>query len=114
MNRDPEYLLDILLSARIAIDYLKDQSLEDLENSVLLQDAVIRRLLIIGEAANRISTATKERLSTIPWRPIKGMRNRLVHEYDDLDLATVWETVKMSLPDLVIELEKIVTSDLNS
>jgi uncharacterized protein with HEPN domain len=41
------------------------------------------------------------------------MRNRLVHEYDDLDLNTIWETVKTSLPILVVELEKIVSSDLD-
>ena len=107
MNRDPEYLLDMLLSARITINYLEGRSIDDLENSVLLQDAVIRRLLIVGEAANRISQATKERLSAIPWRLIKGMRNRLVHEYDDLDLATIWETVQKSLPILVVELEEV-------
>lgn len=130
MNREQQFLLDMLLSAQIAINYLQDKSIEDLENNLLLQDAVIRRLLIIGEASNRISETTQQNLSTIPWRLIKGMRNRLVHEYDgrkcswsesifhsrvdDLDLDTIWETVKTSLPILVAELEKIISSDLNN
>ena len=98
MNREQQFLLDMLLSAKIAIDYLQDKSIGDLESNLLLQDAVIRRLLIIGEASNRISQTTQQSLPTIPWRLIKGMRNRLVHEYDDLDLDTVWETVKTNLP----------------
>lgn len=76
-----------------------------------LQYAVIRRLLIIGEASNRISETTQQSSPIIPWRLIKGMRNRLVHEYDDLDLDTVWETVKTSLPILIVELEKIVSPE---
>ena len=110
MNREQQFLLDMLLSAKIAIDYLQDKSIEDLENNLQLQDAVIRRLLIVGEASNRISETTQQSFPTIPWRMIKGMRNRLVHEYDDIDLDTVWETVKTSLPILIVELEKIVSS----
>lgn len=109
MNRDKQFLLDILLSAKIAVNYLQGKSIEDFENNLQLQDAVVRRLLIVGEAANRISTTTQQDLTKIPWRQIIGMRNRLVHEYDDLDLDTVWETVKTSLPVLVNELEKIVS-----
>lgn len=63
--------------------------------------------------SNRISQNTQQSLSIIPWRLIKGMRNLLVHEYDDLDLYTIWETVKTSLPILVVELEKIVSSDID-
>jgi uncharacterized protein with HEPN domain len=104
----------MLLSAKIAISYLQNKSIKELENNLLLQDAVIRRLLIIGEASNRIPQNTQQSLPTIPWRLIKGMRNRLIHEYDDLDLDTIWETVKTSLPILVVELEKIVSSDLDN
>ncbi len=74
MNREKQFLLDMLLSARIAIEYLQEKSIDDLENNLQLQDAVIRRLLIIGEASNRISETTQQSLVTIPWRLIKGMR----------------------------------------
>ena len=111
MNRDKQFLLDMLLSAKIAISYIQEKSINDLENNLQLQDAIIRRLLIIGEASNRISDTTQQTLPTIPWQLIKGMRNRLVHEYDDIDLNTVWETVQTSLPILIIELEKIVSTE---
>ncbi len=111
MNREKQFLLDMFLSAKIAIDYLQNKSIDDLENNLQLQDAVIRRLLIIGEASNRISEATQKSFPAITWRLIKGMRNRLVHEYDDIDLDSVWETVKTSLPILIVELEKMVASE---
>ena len=114
MNREKQFLLDMLLSARIAIKYRQEKSIDDLENNLQLQDALIRRLLIIGEASNRISESTQNSSPSIPWRLIKGMRNRLVHEYDDIDLDTVWETVKTSLPILAFELEKIVSSYFDS
>jgi uncharacterized protein with HEPN domain len=70
MNREKQFLLDMLLSAKIAIDYLEEKSINELENNLLLQDAVIRRLLIIGEASRRISQNTQQSLPTIPWRLI--------------------------------------------
>ena len=112
MNRDQQFLLDMLLSAKIAVSYIQEKSKTDLENDLQLQDAIIRRLLIIGEASNRVSKQTQSSLPVIPWRLINGMRNRLVHEYDDIDLDTVWDTLQKSLPNLISELEKITSSDL--
>jgi uncharacterized protein with HEPN domain len=76
-----------------------------------LQDAVIRRLLIIGEASKRVSEPTRKSLTTIPWSAISGMRNRLIHEYDEIDLDVVWDTIDKSLPILIVELEKLVPPD---
>ena len=106
MNRDQQFLIDMLLSAKIAVSYIQEKSKTDLENDLQLQDA------IIGEASNRVSKKTQQALPIIPWRLINGMRNRLVHEYDDIDLDTVWDTLEKSLPNLISELEKITSSDL--
>jgi len=54
---------------------------------VRLQDAVIRRIEVIGEAAGRLSAAFREERAGIPWREIRGMRNRMIHVYDDIDMA---------------------------
>ncbi len=68
------------------------------------QDAVIRQLEIIGEAAGRIpSSIVKD--SPIPWGAIVGMRNRLIHNYLGVDLAIVWKTVKSELPKLKAHLK---------
>ncbi|MBW4532494.1 MAG: DUF86 domain-containing protein [Pleurocapsa minor HA4230-MV1] len=98
----------MLLSAKIAVEYVAGRSREDLISDLQLQDAVIRRFLIIGEAARRVSEETKQNLPKVPWTAINGMRNRLVHEYDDIDLDVIWDTLIKSLPILIKELENVV------
>lgn len=105
---DAKYLLDMLLSARLARDYLRGVSREAFDASDLLRDAVVRRLEIIGEAAARISADTLAIHPVIPWREIVGMRNRLVHEYFQVDTDVVWEVVQHDLPKLIAQLEPLV------
>jgi uncharacterized protein with HEPN domain len=108
MERDLQSLLDMLQSAEIIMSYVARRSRSELTTDLQFQDAIIRRLLIIGEAARRISEPTRQTLPAIPWFAINGMRNRLVHEYDELDLDTIWDTVIDSLPALILELEQVV------
>lgn len=79
MRRDEAYLLDILIAARRAISYLEESSREAFQKNEMLQDAVIRPLEIIGEAASRVSDEYRERHPEIPWHKMIGMRNRLIH-----------------------------------
>ncbi|MEM9772188.1 MAG: HepT-like ribonuclease domain-containing protein [Cyanobacteria bacterium P01_D01_bin.73] len=72
---------------------------------VQLQDSVIRRLMVIAEAARRISPATRDRLDNIAWHEINGMRNRLVHEYNEIDFDLVWSVVESEVPELISILE---------
>ena len=111
MLRDNQFLLDMLQSAELVEKYVKDCSKEDFVNDVLLQDAVIRRLLIIAEAAKRVSEKTKQKLISIAWREINGMRNRLVHEYDDVNLNIVWNVIKQEIPVLIEELRSQLPSE---
>lgn len=74
---------------------------------VQLQDCVIRRLEIIGEAANRVSAETKQKHPDLPWTEMIGMRNMMIHEYDNLDFEIVWETVQRDLPVLIKKLQVI-------
>jgi len=111
MERDLQSLLDMLQSAQIVMNYINGRSRDELTIDLQLQDAMIRRLLIIGEASKRVSEATRQTLTTIPWVAINGMRNRLVHEYDEIDLDVVWDTAINSLPILILELKKVVPPD---
>ncbi len=72
-----------------------------------LQDSVVRRIEIIGEAAGRISSAFRDENSEIPWNEIRGMRNRMIHAYDDIDMDIVWETVQQDIPQLISQLEQL-------
>ncbi len=108
MQRDVAYLLDILLAARRACHFLEELTWEEFSQSELHQDAVMRPLGIIGEAARRVSQQTQDAHPEIPWQQMVGMRNRLVHEYFRVDLATVWETVQNDLPYLISLVEPLV------
>lgn len=66
----------------------------------MLQDAVVRKLEIIGEASRNISSDVKEKFPDIPWRDIIAMRNKLVHEYFSVDAETVWNVVQLDIADL--------------
>lgn len=111
MERDLQSLLDMLQSAQIVVDYLQGRSQNELASDRQLQDAIIYRLLLIGEASKRVSEITRKTLTTIPWMAISGMRNRLIHEYDEIDLDVVWDTAVNSLPNLILELKKVVPPD---
>ncbi len=111
MSRDNEYLLDILEAARLALAYVQGKSREDFLKDTQTQDAVIRRVEIIGEAARRLSDQTRMALPGLAWDAMTGMRDVLIHEYDDVDLEIVWDTVQLDLPPLIAALEKIVPPD---
>ncbi len=110
MQRDKEYLLDILEAAKLAVAYVNNKTKEEFFNDLQCQDAVIRRLEIIGEASKRISEETRAAYPDLPWSDMVGMRNVIIHEYDDVDLVIVWETVQNDLPQLIDALESILQS----
>ena len=110
MQRDREYLLDALEAAKLAIEYVGAKTIDDFLNDLQCQDAVIRRIEIIGEAARRISEKTQTAFPDIPWSDMIRMRNVMIHEYDGVDLVVVWETIHRDLPLLVDSLEDILRS----
>ncbi len=108
MKRDQVYLLDILEAAKLALSYVHGVSKEEFLQNTQLQDSVIRRIEIMGEAARRLSSTTRENLPGIPWPEMIGMRNLMIHDYDGLDLEVVWYTVLQDLPNIVTCLEPLV------
>jgi len=111
MSRDDAYLIDILESTRAAIEYVRGKSWEKFSKDSILQDAVVRRLEIIGEAAGRVSTVTQKKYPKLPWQAMKGTRNRVIHEYDSIELDIIWDIIQNDLPHVVKELEKIIPSE---
>ena len=70
--------------------------------------AVIRCFEIIGEATKKIPKIVKEKYTTVPWQEISGIRDKLIHEYFGVNLEVVWKTILEDLPELKINIEKIV------
>ena len=101
MKKDPLVYIDDI---RDSIDAIKRYTVgltkQDFLNSTEKQDAVHRRLSVIGEAANRLPAEFTDRYPQIPWNKIVGMRNVLIHEYDSIDLDRVWETIQKDIPEL--------------
>jgi uncharacterized protein with HEPN domain len=89
---------------------VKGFSYEQFERSRLVQDAVMREITIIGEAARHISSSLREANPEIPWSSIIGMRNILIHEYFEIDVPEVWKTVQVDLPVLKMQLSQVVRS----
>ena len=108
MDRDLVYLLDLLGSARAIRSYIENVSRGEFLANPQLQDSVIRRIEIMGEAAGRLSAAFRKRNPEIPWARIRGMRNRMIHGYEDIDMDIVWATVDQHIPHLIQRLEHLV------
>jgi uncharacterized protein with HEPN domain len=109
MQRDREFLLDILEAAKLAVSYVGEKSKENFLKDIQCQDAVVRRFEIIGEASRRISEDKRVSYPELPWGEMIAMRNVMIHEYDDVDFTVVWETVKNNLPSLIESLERILS-----
>lgn len=105
MPRETQFLLDMLQSAELVMTYIGQCSKDEFIENVQLQDSVIRRLLIVAEAARRIPEATRQALPKIAWREINGMRNRLVHEYDAVNFNIIWDAIQSEIPVLIEELK---------
>ncbi len=94
--------------AREAIEMIRHRKRADLEKDRTLELSLVRLVEIVGEPAGRVSPATCQRFPSVPWPRIVGMRNRLIHGYNKVDLALLWDTVELELPALVRELEIIL------
>ena len=87
---------------------LKDKTEDDFFTSKFLQDAVIRRLEIIGDAIKNLPMEFREKYNHIPWKEFAGMRDILIHKYFGVDLGLTWEVVKKDIPKLKEEILKIM------
>lgn len=109
MSRSSVLLLREILDAVGRIEeYLRDVSYEQFVVDVEKQDAVLRRLEVIGEAVKGLPSELKDRYPDTPWREIAAARNMLVHEYFRVDLELVWEMVDDDLPELRLDVQEIL------
>jgi uncharacterized protein with HEPN domain len=97
--------------AREACAMAHGRKRSDLDSNRMLQLALTRLVEIIGEAASRVSMPTRENHRAIPWPDIVGMRGRLIHGYDVVDLNLLWDTVGADLPPLIAQLEAIIEEE---
>ncbi len=112
MRNDDVLLLDMLLAARNIQQFTADMQEQNFNAHLMAQSAVIREFQVIGEATRQISAETKAKYPAIAWHNIAGMRNRMIHEYFDIRLPVVWQTIQNDIPALIAQLEAIVPADM--
>jgi len=110
MKKNMKIFLEHILEAiNLIEEYVKDKERSDFLKSIQLQDSVIRRIEIIGEAIKNISSEFKSSYEDIPWKEFTGMRDILIHQYFGVDLELTWEVIKLDLP----KLKKSIISIIN-
>ena len=107
VKSDIYYINKVLKDIKFIIANTAGITLEELESNEILCDSVLFRLIQISENAGKISESFKSNHAEISWKAIKGMRNRIVHEYGDVKLDIVFETITKDIPDLCKKLESI-------
>ncbi len=100
-------LFDILECCERIASYINGVTKDDFEQNYQLQDALIRKLEVIGEATKGLSDSVTSANQSIPWSRMAGMRDRMVHQYFRVDLDVVWETVTTDIPALRRQIEPI-------
>jgi uncharacterized protein with HEPN domain len=99
-------LRDILHAARLIASYVKDTTGEEFADNFEKQDAIIRRIEVIGEATAHLTEQTRLELPQLPFRKMRGMRNIVAHDYANVNLRIVWEVATVHVPELTGVLEK--------
>lgn len=107
-HEDKVRLRHMLDYSRKAVAMIEGRAREDLNRDEMLCLALTRALEVIGEAATRVSQAGQQQHGQIPWPEIVGLRNRLVHGYDSMDLDVLWDIVQQDLPPLIEQLQAIL------
>jgi uncharacterized protein with HEPN domain len=102
------YLQDIQESIEAIEQYTKNLTEQEFLNNIQIEDAVIRRFEIIGEAVKNLDKNFREQYPEVPWKEIAGMRNVFAHEYFGVELDRVWDAVKKDLPELKRHILKMI------
>ncbi len=88
-------------AAKEALSFIEGKTRESLDKERMLTLSLVRLVEVVGEAASRVSSAKQQQIKEIPWPQVISMRNRLIHNYYEVDLDILWKTVIEDLPPLV-------------
>ena len=106
IKNDHYYLDKIKTDLAFIVKHMKDTDLQELNENEVLLDSMLFRMIQISENAKKLSAEYKNVKSELPWDEMSGLRNRIVHDYGNVDLDIVYETLKYDIPELLEQLRE--------
>jgi len=107
-NEFLDYVEDIVDAMEKAETLLEGVTFEQFEADFRINFAVVRALEIVGEATKRLPSTLRDQYPNIPWKEMAGMRDRIIHGYDNVNYKIVWDTVKKRIPAVKPQLQQIL------
>ncbi len=108
-DKDKQNILDIKEAVDKILLYTKDiNDYQGFEKEVLVFDAVMMNIVVIGEAVGRLSESYKDKHNDIEWPKIKGLRNIIAHDYFGIDVEEIWQIIHDTIPQFLIQIEKLL------
>lgn len=100
IKNDKYYLTKIITDLEFLIKHTKEKTQNEVEADPVLVDSIMFRLIQIAENSDKLTPEFKEKHKNLPWKEVKGMRNRIVHDYGFIDLTIIYETVCRDIPEM--------------
>ena len=113
MSRDCQSIRDMWNAAQEILSFTADMDYDSLRADRRTQAAVLYEIVVMGEAANRISQKFQAEHPAVPWKDIIGMRNILAHQYDKVDSSVVWDAIHQDIPELMPLLQPLLLNELD-
>ena len=110
MSRDRQALIDISTAIKQTLQYAQGIERQDLQQNDEKQASILYRLIIVGEATKRLSLSLREQHPTVLWRQMAGLRDVVIHDYDELDFDILWNVIHLNLPEILPEIQSILNS----
>lgn len=101
VKNDHYYIQKIKQDLTFIVVHMKDVDIEELNINEILLDSMLFRMIQLSENAKKLTDECKQKLANIPWNAIYGLRNRIVHDYGNVDLNVIYETLKNDIPELL-------------
>ena len=106
VKNDNYYIQKIRLDLEFIVIHMKNVDIEELNENEILLDSMLFRMIQLSENAKKLTEDYKQKHNNIPWNAMYGLRNRIVHDYGNVDLNVVYETLKNDIPELLEMIEE--------